>query len=223
VAAIADEWELELGRELTGGVLAFVCEVDGDRVLKVAGRWDRPADEIRALRRWAGGPAPRLLRADGARGALLLERVRPATRAADATAGEVAALLGRLHVEPWPGLRLLADVARRRVRRAVEQGRARPGAAAAAQAAIDRLSRAAPSPVLLHGDLDDRNVLRDDARGLVAIDALPCAGDPAYDAACWAHANRRPGRLARIRAIAAAAGLDEGRVAAWADVVGAHG
>jgi streptomycin 6-kinase len=223
VAALAEEWQLELGSELTGGVLAFVCEAGAGRVLKVAGPWDRPADEIEALRRWDGGPAPRLLRADPARGALLLERIRPGTRAAGAHAAAVAGLLRALHVEPWPGLRRLDDVAVGRVRRAVEQGRTPADRAAVALAAVERLAAGAPLPVLLHGDLDDRNLLAGGKRGLVAIDPLPCAGDPAYDAAFWAHANRLPGRRERIRAIAAAAGLDEERVAAWATVVGAHG
>ena len=117
------EWQLELGDELAGGVLAFVCAVDGDRVVKVAGPWDRPADEIAALRRWDGSPAPRLLRADAARGALLLERIRPGDNATEATADDVARLLARLHVEPWPGLRPLDETARRRVARAMEQDR----------------------------------------------------------------------------------------------------
>lgn len=223
VGAIADEWKLELGPELVGGVLGFVCETDGNRVLKAAGPWDRPQEEIEALRLWDGGPAPRLLRADPVRGALLLERLRPGRRAVDAGADEVAALLARLHVRPWPGLRSLDAVARRRIARAVEQGRTKADRAERALAAVEHLAADSPPPVLLHGDFDDRNLLRCAERGLAAIDPLPCAGDPAYDAAYWAHANGRPGVRERRGAIAAATGLDPARVSLWGEVVAAHG
>ena len=222
VEELARDWELELGDELVGGVLAFVCAVDGERVLKVAGPWDRPAAEIEALRHWDGRAAPRLLCADPDRGALLLERIRPGERATNATADEVARVLAALHVEP-PPMRSLADVARRRVERALMQGRARAEAAERAHATIAELERDAPRPVLLHGDLDDRNLLTCARRGLAAIDPLPCAGDPAYDAAYWAHANGRRGRRERIAAIAAATGLDPARVRAWSEVVAVHG
>jgi streptomycin 6-kinase len=223
VAAVAGEWELELGPELPGGVLAFVCAAGDDQVLKVAGPWDRPADENAALRRWAGGPSPRLLRADPGRGVLLLERIRPGGRAARAAPKEVAALLARLHVPPWPSLRPLGGEARRRVERAVEQGRASAERADRALHALAELEHDTPPPVLLHGDLDERNLLRCDTRGLAAIDPLPCAGDPAYDAAHWAHANGRPGVAERRAAIAAAADLDPERVRRWGEVVAAHG
>jgi len=136
----------------------------------------------------------------------------------------VAALLCRLHVAPWPGLRPLGEVARRRVARAMEQGRASPERARRAEEALrNRLLQSPSRPRLLHGDFDDRNLLRGRGRDVVAIDPLPLPGDPAYDAAFWAHANGRPGRRDRIGAIAAAAGLEEERVRLWAEVVAAHG
>ena len=67
-AELVDRWQLELGPELPGGLLASVRAVrraDGtDAVLKLAGAWDRTVDEIACLRAWAGGPAPALLDAD---------------------------------------------------------------------------------------------------------------------------------------------------------------
>ena len=227
VAEVAADWRLELGQELTGGLLAYVVEArtaEGEQaVLKVAGAWDRPAEEIACLRAWAGGPAPALLRADGQRGALLVERIRPGTPGAQVEVEQAAALLGALAVPPPAGLRPLAQVAASRVRRAVEQRRARPDAAARALALVAELEADAPEAALVHGDLDDRNLLRCGRRGLVAIDPLPAAGDPAYDAANWAHGGRRPGRRERIDAIAAATGLDRARVRAWASVVDVHG
>ena len=223
VAGLTRDWELELGAELAGGVLALVVEAGPERVLKVGAPRDRTADEIEALRRWDGGPAPELLRADAARHALLVERIRPGTRAIHADAGAVAELLGRLHVEPWPALRPLDEVARRRVRRALEERRTAAERAERALATIDALTADAPAPVLLHGDLDERNLLVCDRRGLAAIDPLPCAGDAAFDAASWAHANGTARPTRRQRALAAAAGLDPVRVGAWGEVVAVHG
>jgi streptomycin 6-kinase len=229
VAAAASEWNLEVGRELHGGALACVREVwtssGEEAILKVAGPWGRPRDEIAALRSWAGRSAPRLIHADPDRGALLLERIRPAMESADADAVEVAGVLRSLHVAPWRALRPLEDVARERVLQAVEQERATEAAGDAALDEIDHLTagRRQPEAVLLHGDFDERNLLRCAARGLAAIDPLPAAGDPAYDAAYWAHANRRPGGPARADAIADALELDPERVHAWRAVIAVHG
>jgi streptomycin 6-kinase len=227
MAAAASEWSLELGRELHGGALACVREVwtpsGEEAILKVAGPWGRPRDEIAALRSWAGGPAPRLIHADPDRGALLLERIRPATEAADADAEAVAGVLRSLHVVPWRGAAPLEEVARERVLQAVEQERASEDDGDAALDEIERLAGSTRQSVLLHGDFDERNLLRCTVRGLAAIDPLPAAGDPAYDAAYWAHANRRPGGRERADGIAAALGLDPERVHAWRAVIAVHG
>jgi streptomycin 6-kinase len=227
LAALAAEWELELGPELPGGLLACVREAksaDGTpAILKIASPWDRPRDEIACLEAWAGTIAPQLLRADPDRGALLLERIEPATRARDAEGHEVGALLRRLQVAAPPDLRTLGEVARRRLARAVVQERASHDRAAWALAAIEQLEADAPAPALLHGDFDWRNLLRCDIRGLAAIDPLACAGDPAYDAGYWAQAAGDPGRRARTTAIAAALDLDVRRVRAWCAVVAVHG
>jgi streptomycin 6-kinase len=227
VAELTDVWELRLGAELPGGVLALVREAataDGrDAVLKVAGPWDRTADEASCLRLWAGGAAPELLAADPARGALLLERIRPGVAARDMEPAAVAAVLLALQAGPPPRLRALPDVARRRVERAAARGNRRRDEADRALAIVDALEAEAPPPVLLHGDFDERNLLVCERRGLAAIDPLPCAGDPAYDAAYWAHANGRPGRRDRQRTIADALRLDPARVAAWGRVIAVHG
>jgi streptomycin 6-kinase len=72
----------------------------------------------------------------------------------------------------------------------------------------------------LHGDLESKNILRCRKRGLVAIDPLPCVGDPAYDAGYWlasvveSHFREDTGRV-----LSRQLGLDAGRVASWTAVV----
>jgi streptomycin 6-kinase len=224
---LAREWRLTLGARLHGGLLAIVHEAttaEGEPVvLKLASHWDRPHEEIASLEAWAGRGAPSLLQADPARGALLLERIEPGLRARDADASAVADLLRQLHREPPAGIRTLAEVARRRLARAVVERRANDDRARWALAAIEQLELEPVAPVLVHGDFDWRNLLHCNRRGLAAIDPLACAGDPAYDAGYWAQAAGDPGRRARTTAIADALGLDVRRVRAWCAVVAVHG
>jgi streptomycin 6-kinase len=224
---LAREWRLTLGPRLHGGLLAIVHEAtttEGERVvLKLASTWDRPLDEIACLETWGGRGAPTLQRADPARGALLLERIEPGRRARDAEASAVADVLMQLHQDPPHGMRTLADVARRRLARAVVERRAKDDRARWALAAIEQLDAEPVAPVLLHGDFDWRNLLRCNRRGLAAIDPLACAGDPAYDAGYWAQAAGDPGRRARTTEIAETLGLDVRRVRAWCAVVAVHG
>ena len=117
----------------------------------------------------------------------------------------------------------LGELARRRLGRAVEPGRASPEQKLDwALTKIAELERDPPADVLLHGDFDERNLLVCSRRGLCAIDPMPCSGDPAYDAAYWVHGNRRPGRRARLDALVEL-GFDRARVRDWAAVVGVHG
>ena len=225
-AVLAARWRLELGPELPGGLLACVRAVarrdGGEAVLKL-GFAPRTTDEIRALTVWAGRGAPRLLEADETLCALLLERIRPGTHPAAAPAAGVAAVLAALRVEPPAGLPTLAAIVRERLDQAVADGRATEATVNWARAKLTELERDAPAAVLLHGDLDERNLLACGRRGLCAIDPSPCAGDPAYDAGFWVHGNRRPGRRARLDAIVAAGGLARERVRDWAAIVGVHG
>ena len=224
---LAGRWRLTLGPELHGDRLASVrlcSRADGtEAVLKLVGPRDRPDDEAVCLRLWGGGPSPRLLEADVALGALLLERIVPGARARGSSADDAAALLRRLQVSPPPQLPRLEDVVRDRVERAASEGRTTTQRVDWALAALERLGCGAPEPVLVHGDFDDRDLLVCERRGLAAIDPLPCAGDGAYDAASWIHASRRPGRRARFDAMAAATGLDRARLRDWCGIVAVHG
>jgi len=225
-STLAGRWQLELGPELPGGLLSCVREArlpDGsEAVLKAGAPHPRTRGEIPALRAWRGNGAPDLLEADDELGAMLLERIRPGTHPASAQPVDVARVLSTLHVRPFVGLETLAEVAKRRIVRAVDEGRATGAKAEWALAKVAELESDAPPPALLHGDFDERNLLVCQHRGLCAIDPLPCAGDPAYDAAYWVHGNRRPGRRARLDRIAEL-GFERARVRDWAAVIGVHG
>jgi streptomycin 6-kinase len=223
---LTERWGLELGPELPGGLLSYVRAVTlggGDKAVLKVGSWPRTRDEIVALRAWAGEGAPVLLAADEDLQAMLLERIEPGVHPVDASGEAVGVLLRRLHVAPPPKLQTLAETVRERVETALRDGRASEQKASWALARAAELEGNPPATVLLHADLDERNLLVCRRRGLCAIDPLPCAGDPAYDAAYWVHGNRRPGRRSRLEAIVAATGLDHARVRDWAAVVGVHG
>ena len=224
--ALAARWQLDLGPELPGGLLSCVQEArlpDGsEAVLKIGGPSSRCRDEITALRAWGGTGAPELLEADGELGAMLLERIRPGTHPPSVTAAEIASLLPQLHVPAPFGLPPLTAIVQQRISTAVRDGRTTDPKARWALAKVVELERDQPPDVLLHGDFDERNLLVCERRGLCAIDPLPCAGDPAYDAAYWVHGNRRPGRRARLDALVEL-GFDRARVRDWAAVVGVHG
>lgn len=223
---LAARWGLELGDELSGGLLASVRAVRRadatDAVLKLAGPWDRTADEIACLRLWRGGPAPALLEADEERSALLLERVTPGTRETHANPESIASLLEEIHVPDELGLRALDVTATRRLDRAERDGRTSGQRLAWARRAVQRLQEDAPAAVIVHGDFDERNLLTCARRGVCAIDPLPCAGDGTYDAAYWVHANRRRGRRGRFDAMVAL-GFERDRLRDWCAVVAVHG
>lgn len=224
---LSARWSLTLGPELHGGVLSYVCDAtaaDGaPMVLKVGPPWPRVGHEIAALRAWDGVGAPRLLRADEDRHALVLERVDPGTHPEPGEAHDVARVMCALHISAPAGLPPLGETVRRRLARAADEGRASPPRLAWAHVTLAELERSAPPPKLLHGDFDDRSLLVCSRRGLCAIDPLPCVGDPSYDAAYWVHGNRDPGRRARLDAMVAASGLPRERVRDWAGIVGVHG
>lgn len=222
---IADTWSLKLGEELPGGGLA--CRVEattadgGEVVLKLWPPWAWDADELSALRAWGGCRAPAVLRVDEEAGIVLLERIRPGTPAADADPSDVAEVLRSLHIAPPDGLPSLEAVVWRRLEQAA--GRVTAPRLDWAHSALERLLAGAPDPLLLHGSFDATTLVRCARRGLCAVDARPCAGDPAYDAATWIHAGGRPGRRARFEALAAAAGLDRARLRDWCGVIAVHG
>ncbi|HWN00583.1 MAG TPA: aminoglycoside phosphotransferase family protein [Streptosporangiaceae bacterium] len=239
----ASGWDLTVENFLPGG-LTSCCVTARNReqrpvVLKINGPWTSTALEAAALRYWSPCSAPELLMADETCGVLLLERVIPGERFSpvpdDEDVAQVARLICGLHAmapdrETTTAFPSLGDVVEERIATARKEAAARsptednglrPRLERAREVAATLLGSRPGRPALLHGDLEDRNILTCARRGLVAIDPVPCLGDPAYDAAYWA-VEGQAGQPARWRAerIAAHLGLDPHRVLRWAAVVG---
>ncbi|MFD1145593.1 aminoglycoside phosphotransferase family protein [Saccharothrix hoggarensis] len=215
VEGLARDWGLEVVRPFSGGTShTLLCERAGEPVvLKVTPEPAIAAQEDAALRAWE--PSPRMVRvleADPARGALLLEGLVPGTPASDGP--ELIDVLRALHIPPPDGFPPLAE----RVDFIFGALRARhPGDHDAAHEKAARLARDRVPATLLHGDLHLRNVLDAGPRGLVAIDPRPCVGDPASDAVDFAYASPdlREG-IERMSAV-----VDGDRLAAWCEVFAA--
>lgn len=241
---LLDEWELEpIGRSLSG-VCAIAVPVrllgagrdsvgpTGQAVLKVSWPHHEAATEALALQAWNGHGAVRLLRADPARFAMLLERLH--TRdlmktEIDEACEVIGDLLVALRRPPHPRVPLLTDYATRQVtdlrdappvipRRYLDQ---------ASALARELVVRPPAEERLLHTDLHYANVLAGDRARWLAIDPKPMAGDPAFEVApcLWNRADElgtgstvRWSLRRRLEIICDRAGLDEGRARAWAIV-----
>jgi streptomycin 6-kinase len=235
VAEVGERWDLDVGPPyLPGGAVSWVapCRRRSDParlVLKLAMPHPESAAEAAALAAWDGRGAVRLEAHDLERWALLLERCDPGTPIDDDAAGP--AVGARLHEAQAPdGIPSLVDVMGRwadEVTARLDRAPALdPGVVALAIETM-RTGGGTDDRVLLHGDLNPTNVLRSD-RGWLAIDPKPMAGDPAYDGArlilqLAPEVGRDPVAVfgERLRAMAAALGVEPGRVGRWcvADVV----
>ncbi|KGM13602.1 aminoglycoside phosphotransferase family protein [Cellulomonas bogoriensis] len=235
VGDVLDDWGLTPEGEPAHGRCALVLPVRTADGAPAALKLGWPHEEARwehlALQHWHGHGAVRLLRADPARWALLLERARPVdlTTVDDVTACQVVGgLYRRLHRPPPPQLPRLSHLARGWAdrlqglpndaplpRRLVEQ---------AASLARDLADGPGVDTHLVHTDLHYENVLAAGREPWLAIDPKPCAGDPAFEPApmLW---NRWPEVVAdgrprtalhrRLWALVDAGGLDEDRARAW--------
>jgi len=240
--ACLEYWHLHSVSRLEGGFGADVfasTSTSGDEVvLKLTPTPEAARREIASLGIWVGtGAAVQLIDVHLQQSALLLERIRPATHLPgndDPVAIEVTAgLLTRLHqVSPggFPFARLeeiYNEMERRSCEDAAYEQRTRGdptrGAVGlhrldAARAVAMNLCATTERPVLLHGDFLDKNLLWNGA-SYVAIDPIPCLGDPCSDIGFFA-AGHPPvsGILPRAAAIAARMDLAPLRAQQWATV-----
>ena len=237
VAELAREWSLQVGPAYREGTEALVAPVTVDgtsvAVLKVPVPQPGVAHEVTALRLADGAGCPRLLRYDGPRGALLLERLGPA-----------------LHTFGYP-LERRQDVLLAAVRRlwrpatghglptGAEKGRwlaefvvtewerlGRP----CGERAVDHAVRCAENrtrahdderAVLVHGDAHRWNALRS-RDGFALVDPDGLLAEPEYDVGVLTREDPErlppddPGRWARR--LAARAGLHPVAILEWSVV-----
>lgn len=239
--SLLDDWQLEPVGQSEHGHCAVVVPVrlhgdgreavgpSGEGMLKVT--WPHPeaATEALALHTWNGHGAVRMVRADPARFALLLERLYTrdlTTVDVDEACAVIGDLLAVLRRPAHPRLPSLASYARRQAadlrdapdvipRRFLEQ---------AAALANELALRSPAEERLLHKDLHYTNVLAAQRTPWLAIDPKPMAGDVAFEVApaLW----NRPHELGtgssvrwslrrRLDIICERAGIDEGRARAW--------
>jgi streptomycin 6-kinase len=235
---LLQEWRLQpTGDPLTGwtAIVVPVQRHDGSAaMLKICWPHRESAGEHLALRRWAGDGAVRLLAAEPARGALLLEALDPARDLEPVRVDEACEVLGgllrRLHVPALPQLLRLPD----HLALELDQVHADPTTVPRryldqATAQLRELSQD-PSceATLIHTDLHFTNVLHR-LDGWVAIDPKPMAGHPGYElmpvlrnrtdeygtGSAVRHLVRR-----RLEIVCESAGIDLEAAKAWTAIAG---
>lgn len=235
VAELRARWGLTLGPpfEPGDGAVSWVApatRADGsEAVLKLGLPHMEGRDELPGLRAWDGDGTVRLVDADAATGAMLLERCRPGSPLRERPEPEqdvvIASALKRLWrvpAAPHPFRPLAdmtaywADAARRRAA-ALGPGHDR-GLHDEALRLYAELPRSADRQVLLVTDLHAGNVLRAEREPWLVIDPKPFVGDPAYDATqhllnTRARLQRDP--LGTIERFAGLLEVDAWRVRAW--------
>jgi streptomycin 6-kinase len=186
-------WSLTLGDPFDGGCswAAPVMLADGaSAVLKLGMPHFEGEDEIAGLRLWDGDPTVRLLAADDALGAMLLERCDPGTPLRELPEEEQDVIIARLLRRLWrlppyphafrPLLAMLDHWRNETMGRAAEWPDA--GLVREGLRLFDELSKTASGEVVLATDLHAGNVLRARRESWLVIDPKPFVGEPAYDA-----------------------------------------
>jgi streptomycin 6-kinase len=202
IECISERWSLQVGPPVPNLSYNYVAPArlaDGTpAMLKLGVPRDELATEIDALRHYDGRGACRLLQADEALGALLLERLAPgdmlSTLAAsdDEAATSVAArLMLKVWAPPPPGHRFVglkewtAGLAELRPRFGGGTGPFPPELVGLAEGYFAELLASQPAPVVLHGDLHHYNILSAGQGEWRLIDPKGLAGDPAYECAAF--------------------------------------
>ena len=237
LAGVLDDWDLQpVGVPRTGWT-ALVLPVRRDGAtfaLKLVWPHVEARDEPLVLRRWDGHGAARLVAADPARGALLLEALDAsrdlATEDIDTACEVTGGLLRELNVPAPAGLRLLSEFAHDQVGRIEGAQGLLPRRMVERTAGLVRELTVDPScdATLVHTDLHFRNVLHSlpgsDRPPWLAIDPHPMAGHPGFEVqpllrnrvdelgtgSTFRYLVRR-----RLELVCEAAGIDEDLALAW--------
>jgi streptomycin 6-kinase len=222
---VAREWGVPLGERLSAGRFSFVAFAGDNAVVKVVPVEDDEADhEADALALLAGDGAPRLLRHDPARRAMLIERARPGRDASDLPLDQAIRVAIAAAKRFWrPGerdrpFRWIGDLVPRWLDNAGDHYLVR-------QAKEIYATMRPSDTTLVHGDLHHHNLLSH-GDGWVVIDPKPMVGEPEFDVPTflWNPIGHMPTRDVVERWIAAFAdaGLDGNRLRQWAIVRGTY-
>jgi streptomycin 6-kinase len=187
------------------------------------------AQEIDGLRYWNGNPTVRLLEADDALGAMLLEQCLPGTtlrkEPEDKQDEVIADLLKRLwRPAAFPGelrcFRHLSEMLSVWRDETLAQSRSWPDAGLVSEGLrmMQEMAEPSTSDTLLATDLHAGNVLRAEREPWLVIDPKPFLGDPAYDLVqhlhnCEARLHADPAGL--VRRLAGLAEVDAERLRLW--------
>lgn len=181
-------WRCRLDGPVTAGAVAVVMPVrspDGLAVIKLSSPHPGNADEHKALRLWDGGAAVKMIDADPAGFALLLERLT--SRHLDAPTDDGISIGGRLSarlaVAATPDVQRLSDTTaewEEQIRCDYHDANA-PLSDRVLGAAVETIRDLGhdPTETMLHGNLHGKNILHAD-RGWVAIDPKGMAGTAAF-------------------------------------------
>lgn len=248
VEELLQAWDLTRDGPAMHGECALVLPVrtdDGtEAVLKVGFVDEETRHEHLTLSTWDGRGAVRMLRADPARGALLLERAGPAALSSLPVLEAcevVAGLYGTLHRPAPRRLVALSSLVARWTEELAAAEATVPAPRRLVQQAVSLGRDLAADPdtdgVAVHTDLHDANVLASRRGGAdpdgpwLAIDPKGISGDPHYEPAplLWNRWDEvlaaRDVRFAvrrRFHAVVDAAGLDEDRARDWVVVRMVH-
>ncbi|TWE12278.1 aminoglycoside phosphotransferase family protein [Rudaeicoccus suwonensis] len=225
------QWSLRLDGPVWHGQCALVlpCHRDGEPVvLKVSWPHEEARLEHLALQNWHGRGAVRLLAADPAHWAMLLESVAHDADLTDPPLLDAIEVIGglftRLDRPATPQFTRLSECAERWITLCRSGSRLVPRRLTDQAAGL--LSELAPDcdGRLIHRDLHYENVLAAQREPWLAIDPKPLSGEWEFAVAPllwnrWDHAaaahNVRTHLRLRLGVVAEAAGLDESRALAW--------
>ena len=186
LAQCLEQWDLRVTGPARTGWTAVVYPVERDgrpAALKVGWPHTESAAEHTALQVWGGRGAVRLLAADPARGALLLERLDSTRtlRVEDAFSGceIVGDLLRRLNVPAPPTIPSLQEWLAGHLDRLDHPAVPRRFAVRTRSLATDLFTDSTSR--VLHTDLHYENVLAGEREPWLAIDPKPFAGHPGFE------------------------------------------
>ena len=223
-------WSLTFGEPFKTGICSWVAPAvtaDGAAAVFKLGLPHMEAEhEIPGLRFWNGDPTARLIDADDALNAMLLERCVPGTLLRTRPEPEQDVVIAKLLTRMWRRptaphpFRGLSVMARHWIDESIKDSARWPdeGLTREGLRVMEEMARARPDDVLLATDLHAGNVLAAEREPWLAIDPKPFIGDPAYDATqhlfnCKDRLNADP--VVLITRFADLLGVDRERVRMW--------